>query len=88
MKTLSTNVSRRSFLTGATAAGALAALGLAGCAPLASTGSDWLGADPELAEGDLVEIRETELLIIGAGNGGMAAAATEADLGLDFTLCE
>ena len=107
MKTLSTNVSRRSFLTGATAAGALAALGLAGCAPqaatatatadtaadgegsaLASTGSDWLGADPELAEGDLVETRETELLIIGAGNGGMAAAATAADLGLDFTLCE
>ena len=37
MKTLSTNVSRRSFLTGTTAAGALAALGLAGCAPQAAS---------------------------------------------------
>ena len=101
MKSLNANVSRRSFLTGATAAGALAAFGLAGCAPqatsaatdggsteLASTGSNWLGSAPEIAEGDIVETRDTELLIVGAGNGGMAAAATAADLGLDFTLCE
>lgn len=105
MKSLNANVSRRSFLTGATAAGALAAFGLAGCAPqatsaatdaatdedsteLASTGSDWLGSAPKIAEGDIVETRDTELLIVGAGNGGMAAAATAADLGLDFTLCE
>jgi len=101
MKSLNANVSRRSFLTGATAAGVLAAFGLAGCAPqatsaatdegsteLASTGSDWLGSAPKIAEGDIVETRDTELLIVGAGNGGMAAAATAADLGLDFTLCE
>ena len=105
MKSLNANVSRRSFLTGATAAGALAAFGLAGCAPqatsaatdaatdedsteLASTDSDWLGSAPEITEGDIVETRDTELLIVGAGNGGMAAAATAADLGLDFTLCE
>ena len=36
MKSLNANVSRRSFLTGATAAGALAAFGLAGCAPQAA----------------------------------------------------
>ncbi len=105
MKTLNANLSRRSFLTGATAAGALAAFGLAGCAPqapsadttasaeeqpteLANTGSDWLGSAPEIAESDIVDTRDTELLIIGAGNGGMAAAATAADLGIDFTLCE
>lgn len=104
MKSLN-NLSRRSFLTGATAAGALAAFGLAGCAPqapsasksesasedtteLANTGSDWLGSAPEIAESDIIETRDTELLIVGAGNGGMAAAATAADLGLDFTLCE
>ena len=97
-------VSRRSFLTGAGALAGLAAVSMAGCAPqaaapaatetasedseLAATGSDWLGAAPEIAEGDIVETRDTELLIIGAGNGGMAAAATAADLGLDFTLCE
>ncbi len=97
-------VSRRSFLTGAGALAGLAAVSMAGCAPqaaapaatetasegseLAATGSDWLGAAPEIAESDIVETRDTELLIIGAGNGGMAAAATAADLGLDFTLCE
>lgn len=97
-------VSRRSFLTGAGTLAGLAAVSMAGCAPqaaapaatetasegseLAATGSDWLGAAPEIAESDIVETRDTELLIIGAGNGGMAAAATAADLGLDFTLCE
>lgn len=55
---------------------------------LAATGTDWLGSAPAIAEGDIVETRETDLLIVGAGNGGMAAAATAADLGLDFTLCE
>lgn len=30
---METNLSRRGFLTGAAAAGALAAMGLAGCAP-------------------------------------------------------
>lgn len=96
----SPSVSRRNFIGGAAAAGALAAFGLAGCAPQqASTkheestasdtkvaDSDWLGEAPEIT--DIKETRTTELLIIGAGNGGMAAAATAADLGLDFTICE
>lgn len=91
-------MSRRSFLTGAAAAGAFAAFGLTGCAPkdaserpkqtYADTSESWLGSAPEIAASDIVETRETELLIVGAGNGGMAAAATAADLGLDFTLCE
>ncbi len=59
-----------------------------GEATAASTSADWLGSAPSIAEGDIVETRDTELLIIGAGNAGMAAAATAADLGLDFTLCE
>lgn len=97
-------LSRRSFLTGAAATGALAAFGLAGCAPQpsqsapaaskesaaesAASNADWLGSAPEINASDIQETKETELLIIGAGNGGMAAAATAADLGLDFTLCE
>lgn len=100
----SMNVSRRNFLGGAAAAGALAALGLAGCAPKAAepkaeaaesaagegaqASADWLGSAPEISESDIKETKTTELLIVGAGNGGMAAAATAADLGLDFTLCE
>lgn len=103
MTTFETGISRRHFLTGVAATGALAAFGLAGCAPKtrdtapaesaqeASTANDtpdWLGTAPEIDPADIIETRETELLIIGAGNGGMSAAATAADLGLDFTLCE
>ena len=57
-------------------------------ADAANVQADWLGSAPEIAEGDIVATKSTELLIVGAGNGGMAAAATAADLGLDFTICE
>lgn len=106
MKQQSFDLSRRGFLTGMAATGALAAFGLAGCAPQMATSvvkggeaeadaqgatavsSDWLGTAPEIADGDIVETKETDLLIVGAGNGGMAAAATAAELGLNFTICE
>ena len=93
-------LTRRSFLgIGAmAAAGSMAAL--TGCAPqqsapLADTGAAategvpaWLGVEPDIAEGDLVSTQDTGLLIIGAGCAGLAAAATAADLGLDFMLCD
>ena len=93
-------VTRRNFLAGMAGAGALAAVGLAGCAPStakkagdaasgaegAQAASDWLGTAPDIA--DVAETKETDLLIVGAGNGGMAAAAYAADLGLDFIICE
>lgn len=100
------DISRRGFLTGMAATSALAAMGLAGCAPKMATSvvkggdakadttgqvavsSDWLGSAPEIADGDITDTQETDLLIIGAGNGGMAAAATAADLGINFTICE
>ena len=96
-------VSRRDFLVGSAGMGALAALGLAGCAPKGeretageaqgggSEGSarpDWLGEAPEIAESDIAETKDTAFLIVGAGNAGMAAAATACELGLDFALCE
>lgn len=100
-------ISRRSFLGGMAGVSALAAFGLAGCAPKAQGeepadggaadgaapaagqgGADWLGAAPEIAEGDIKETKDTDLLIIGAGNGGMAAAAYASDQGVDFIICE
>lgn len=99
----SQGLSRRSFLTGAgiLAAGAgISASGmLTGCAPAKTksakddaaetkTSEDWLGSAPEVSSSDIKETKETDLLIIGAGNGGMAAAATAADLGMDFIICE
>ena len=101
---MSVEVSRRNFLAGVAGVGALAAAGLAGCAPQttsdeateaaatteagSSDAIDWLGEAPEIAEGDIVETKECDLLIVGAGNGGMAAAAYAADQGLNFIICE
>lgn len=102
----SVELSRRGFIGGMAGAGALAALGLASCAPQASSeapkgeataqadtasnelGADWLGTAPEIADGDIVETKETDLLIVGAGNGGMAAAAYAAQEGVDFLVAE
>lgn len=101
----SMDISRRDFIGSVAGVGALAALGLTGCAPKtaseaepmaetgettegAKTGADWLGSAPEIAEGDIVETRDCDLLIVGAGNGGMAAAAYAADQGIDFIICE
>lgn len=96
------NMNRRGFLglLGA-GAGVTAMAALGGCAPqtpqtaaaqsepetLAQTG-DWLGAAPEIAEDEIVQTIDCDLLIVGAGNAGMVAAATAADLGLDFVVCE
>lgn len=49
---------------------------------------DWLGAEPEVAEGDIVETLDTDFLIIGAGTAGLAAAGAAADLGLNFIACD
>ncbi len=91
-------LTRRSFVAGTAATAALA--GVASTATLAAAPSvaeakapvedtsSWLGEAPEIAESDIVETRECELLIVGAGNGGMPAAATAAELGMDFIIAE
>lgn len=94
-------LSRRAFFQAGALAGAsaLAASALTGCAPrpqetphpearAVEAHSFWLGEEPTVAENDIVGEESTELLIIGAGNAGMVAAATAADLGLDFIVAE
>lgn len=60
--------------------------------PVADAGetpaADWLGAEPEIAEADISETWETDILIVGAGNGGMCAAAYAAKKGLNFRVIE
>ena len=85
------NMSRRNFLTAAagTAAVASVASSVALADEVANTQAAnpaWLGEEPE--DGDIADTKECELLIIGAGNGGMAAAATAADLGVDFLVAD
>ncbi len=50
--------------------------------------TDWLGVAPEIDDSQISSTLDTSLLIVGAGNGGMMAAATAADAGMDFIICE
>ncbi len=97
-------LTRRGFVAGTAAAAAVmgaaslpagsAASSAAGVAPRAALAkapekdTSWLGEAPEVAEADIVETRTCELLIVGAGNAGMAAAASAAELGMDFIVAE
>ena len=96
-------MNRRSFITGAFAAGAAAALGLAGCAPAAgkeetadapvatetaSQWPSWLGEPPAITDADCVETIDTEVLVIGAGCSGLVAANFAAMEGAKTLLIE
>ena len=93
------NISRRNFLKGmaASAAGAVSYGMLSGIGVQAfadeqeekiTANPDWLGDAPVIADADIAETWNTDLLIVGAGNGGMVAASNAADLGLDFRVIE
>lgn len=53
-----------------------------------SASADWLGVEPEIKESEITDTWETDILIVGAGNGGMMAAAKAADMGLNFRIIE
>ena len=50
--------------------------------------SDWLGTEPDIDEAAITETVDTDILIVGAGNGGMFAAAYAAANGLNFRVIE
>ena len=50
--------------------------------------NDWLGTEPDLDETAITETVDTDILIVGAGNGGMFAAAYAAANGLNFRVIE
>ena len=50
--------------------------------------ADWLGVAPEIAESDIAETIETDFLVVGAGNGGLAAAAYAASKGYNTLVIE
>ncbi len=82
-------ISRRSFIAaaGAVAATAAAASTLAGTSEaqaqdfLTAETPDWLGTAPEIAESDITETVETEVLIAGFGTGGTPCALSSAQAG-------
>ena len=50
--------------------------------------TDWLGKEPDIDEAAITETVDTDILIVGAGNGGMVAAAYAAANGLNFRIIE
>ena len=50
--------------------------------------NDWLGKEPDIDEAAITETVDTDILIVGAGNGGMFAAAYAAKNGLNFRVIE
>ena len=86
LNTAEKGFSRRNFLMGAASAGALAVLGLSGCAPkgkdeLSDTGASATGADVNWDE-------ETEVLVVGSGYAGLAAAYEAAKAGAAVRVIE
>lgn len=86
LNTAEKGFSRRNFLMGAASAGALAVLGLSGCAPkgkdeLSDTGASATGADVNWGE-------ETEVLVVGSGYAGLAAVYEAAKAGAAVRVIE
>lgn len=50
--------------------------------------NDWLGKEPDIDEAAITETIDTDIVIVGAGNGGMFAAAYAAANGLNFRIIE
>ena len=54
----------------------------------APSGQDWLGQEPEIAESEITETRECEVLVVGAGSSGSFAAASAVEMGAKTILIE
>ncbi|MFR7502949.1 MAG: FMN-binding protein [Faecalibacterium sp.] len=50
--------------------------------------TDWLGKEPDIDEAAITGTIDTDIVIVGAGNGGMFAAACAAANGLNFRVIE
>lgn len=95
---MSTEISRRSFIAAAGAA-TVATAGLAAAASsapsqalaqdsLTSETPDWLGTAPEIAEAEITETLDTEVLICGFATGGVPCALSAAQAGNQVLVIE
>lgn len=97
------DLSRRAFVKGAGASlTGLASLGvLVSCAPQAAqntsasapqeqtaSSADWLGPEPEIAENDIAETVDAEVVVVGGGCSGLFAACSAAENGAKTVMIE
>lgn len=94
---MSTTLTRRSFIAAASATAGLAAAGIASVAsaedvPTATTPAyaapSWATKPEAIADDQIVETIETEVLILGAGNAGCSAACSAVENGAKVLVCE
>ena len=60
----------------------------AAAAPAPAVNADWLGTAPEIAESDITETVDTEVLVCGVGTGGWITALTAAEGGAQVLAIE
>ena len=91
------SLSRRSFIAAASATAGLAAAGVASIAqaddaPTAASPAysepSWAAKPEPIADDQIVETIETEVLILGAGNAGCSAACSAVENGAKVLVCE
>ena len=94
------SISRRNFVAGAAAASALAAGAASALADTAAStdvptaaspafnAPSWATKPEPIADADIVETIETEVLILGAGNAGCAAACSAVENGAKVLVCD
>ena len=84
-------ISRRSFLKGAAATGvvaALSSLGISAAAEEAAAADESVKSYLPQEKYDIAEERDFDVVVVGAGGGGMSAAIRAAQLGLSTVLLE
>ncbi|MEY8461293.1 FAD-dependent oxidoreductase [Eggerthellaceae bacterium 24-137] len=81
-------ISRRGFLAGFAALGAMGAVGLAGCASERPADSNALADTADSAPVEADEVVDADIVIIGAGASGLACAVQAAQDGLKTLLLE
>lgn len=93
---MSQSMSRRRFFEIGAVTAAIAGTGLTACSAgkpktvdaSASAATDWLGAAPEIADDEIVETVETEILVCGAGTSGLFTACAAAEEGAKVVCLE
>lgn len=93
---MSQSISRRRFFEIGAVTAAIAGTGLTGCSAgkpktveeSASAATDWLGTAPEIADDEIIETVETEILVCGAGTSGLFTACAAAEEGAKVVCLE